>query len=255
MAGPSEAPEFSVNDVLQHVETYGVDLFPILDLPMENVKFQALFSELRDRWPHLYQNMITGGAGFAVAAAIELGGGQKVVIPTFTVNNRGPVFTFPRHLPPNHDVDLGGERPAEVFQEAFDIFLKTFLGRQILRLGVVRELMLGTGHTDCTAWLGERVLEFDSGRLEGAQCTLVYQDDEHNYRIQLAPAQMMQSTPVPATGQVMTRPDQFGLAVSLDVNNRDAHPLTAEEMQAVMARASELWPDSLLNFLNHRRFS
>jgi hypothetical protein len=255
MSGPTDdAPNFSVEDVLEHIETYGVDLFPPIDLSMETVRAQALFGELRDRWPHLYESMTLGTGEFVITAPFRFSGGREVRFPTFSINARGPVFTFPRRLSVvREDVNLHGVEPADVFGEAFGLFLRTFAPRQALKLGLIRQLLLGTGQTDCTPWLGSRVLQFDSGRLAGAQCILVYHDEVYNYRIQMEAARLMAATPVPATGQVVSEPDQFALSVSLDVNNRNAHPLTPEDRQGVIARASELWPNGLLEFLNHRR--
>jgi hypothetical protein len=255
MAGQGDDnPEFSVSDLEEHVEVYGVDLYPTLDLSMETVRAQALFTELRDRWPHLYQSVTMGGADFAITAAFKFGPGKEISVITFNINPRGPVFTFPRRLSVfREEVDLQGSEPAEVFEEAFNLFLKTFPTVKPLRLGLVRRLTFGTGQTDCASWLGKAVLEFDSARLGAAQCLLVYHDEEYNYRVQMETARLVAHNPVPATGGVVAEPDQFALSVNLDVNNREARSLSLEERRQVVARANELWPDGVLEFLNHRR--
>jgi hypothetical protein len=249
-------PNFSEQDVVEHIETYGVDLLPPLELPMETVRAQSFFTELRTRWPTLYQSL-TIGPQFVISTMLEFGNDTKVGFPTVIVNPRGPIFMFPRRM-----AVVRGEEPSnlqdietsEVFIGAFDLFGKTF-PRQALRLGVVRKVVFATGQTDCTAWLGRNVLEFDAGRLEGVQCLLNYQDDDFNYRIQMETAQITQHMAVPALGGqvVPAGPEQFALVVNLDVNNRLAHPLDADELRGVIERANGLWPGGLLQFLNERR--
>jgi hypothetical protein len=251
---PAESPGFSLDDVLEHVESYGVDLLPPLDLSMETARAHAFFAELHGMWPHLFGSVTLGGAEFKISTVFHAQGGRQVGWDTFAINPRGPVFSFPRHLSVlRENVDLRGAEPAEVFEQAFDQFLRTFPGRQALRLGVVRQVVFGTGQTDCTPWLGTRVLQFDAGRLTSAQCALTYCDETYNLRIQMDALQVLTQTHVPVMGQMVTNPSQFGLGVLLDVNNRDIRPLSTEEMRGIVTRAYGLWPRGLLTFLNQRR--
>lgn len=248
-----ESPAFALDDIIDHVETYGVDLFPPLDLSREMTRAQAFFAEVRDLWPHLYANVTMGGADFKISAPFQFRGGKQASTDTLVVNSRGPIFTFPYRMALfGEDVDLRGVEPAQVFEQCLDLFLHTFPGRQVLRVGLVRYVTFGTGQTNCLPWLGSHVLQFDTGRLAAASCTLSYQDETYNIGIQMAPTQQMTFTPVPALGQMMGQPGQYGLQVALDVNNR-ASPLDPEARRALLARARELWPAGLLQFLNQRR--
>jgi hypothetical protein len=251
---PVEAPGFALDDVLEHVETYGVDLLPPLDLSMETARAQAYFAELHSLWPHLFASVLLSSTDFKIATVFHAQGGRQVAWETFAMNPRGPVFSFPRYLSAlRENVDWRGTEPPAVFEQAFDLFLRTFPGRQALRLGLVRQVVFGTGQTDCTPWLGSRVLQFDAARLTSAQCVLTYCDGPYNLRIQMDALQVMTQTLVPVTGQMVTNQSQFGLGVLLDVNNRDLHALSAEERQGVVERANALWPRGLLRFLNQRQ--
>ncbi len=213
-----DSPVFSLDDLLDHSESFGIDLYPPIDLSRESVRAQAFFAELRDRWPHLYGSMTLGSTDFKIGATFPVSGGRQAALDTFTLRQRGPLFVFPH------------------------------------RLGRVRNVIFACGQVNCAAWLGGRVLEFGAGRLASAQCTLVYQDGPLNIGLQLGSVQQLQQTPVPVTGQLVSSPNQFCLAVVLDVNNRDVHPLTLEERQEILTRAGELWPGRLLQFLNRREF-
>jgi hypothetical protein len=248
-----ESPAFALDDVIDHVETFGVDLFPHLDLSRETTRAQGFFAEVRDLWPHLYANVTMGGAEFKISASFQFRGGKQASTDMLVVNARGPIFTFPHRMAlVGEDVDLRGADSAQVFEQCLDLFLRTFPGRQVLRVGVMRYVTFGTSQTNCLPWLGSRVLQFDTGKLAAASCTLMYQDETYNMSIQMQPIQQMTLTPVPALGQVMGQPGQYGLQIAFDVNNRTS-PLSPEEIRALLARARELWPGGLLHFLNQRR--
>jgi hypothetical protein len=254
MSEPAEeSPAFALDDVIDHVETYGVDLFPPLDLSRETTRAQAFFAEVRDLWPHLYESVTMGGAEFKISAPFEFRGKKKASTDTLVVNTRGPIFTFPHRMALfGEDVDLRGADPAQVFEQCLNLFLQTFPGRQLLRVAVVRYVTFGTGQTNCLPWLGKGVLQFDTERLAAASCMLMYQDETYNMSIQMQPIQQMAFTPVPALGQMMGQAGQFGLQVAFNVNN-NVSPLSPEALQALLARARALWPRGLLHFLNQRR--
>ncbi len=257
---PSEAvpvdPVFSLDDLSEHVDNYGVDIFPPIDISKETVRAQAFFLEMRDRWPYLFQSVTVGGAEFRIQTTFQNTSGQQVPAVTFNVTPRGPVFTMPRRLTVlGGDVDLHGVDPSNWFGEAFQVFFNAFPGRQALRVGLVRNLQFATGQTDCTPWLGRAVLAFGNARLAGAQCALGYIDDEFNISIQIAPVQMATFAIVPNAGPSMATQNQYGLAVAFDVNNRAVRQMTVEDAKAVVAKANELWPSRLIHFLNNRSLS
>jgi hypothetical protein len=254
-AQPENEPCFALDDLVEHLETYGVDVFPPIEVSMETTRSQAYFAELRDLWPHIYANMTLGGSDFKISTSFEFSGGKQAQVDTFVLNPRGPVFIFPRRIGLfGEDVDLQGAEPTEVFKRCLDLFLRTFVGRQILRVGMVRSVVLGTGQMNLVPWLGERVLTFGTAGLTGASCVLVYEDENsHNIRIQMQPVQLMKHTPIPAAGAVVSSPSQFGLQIALDVNNKELTPQDADARNAVLETANELWPGKVLQFLNGRR--
>jgi hypothetical protein len=103
------SPLFSLDDLVELVELYGVDLFPPLDLGNETTRAQAFFAELRDHWPHLYANATIGTTEFKISSSFQFGGGKNLSLDTFGVGPRGPTFIFPRRLGVfQEDVDLRG---------------------------------------------------------------------------------------------------------------------------------------------------
>jgi hypothetical protein len=248
-------PVFSLDDLTDHVDNYGVDIFPPIEISKETVRAQSFFLELRDRWPHLFENVTVGGADFRMQTAFQGGGKQQVPFVTFNLNPRGPVFTFPRRLSGlGGDIDLRGD-PENVFKEAFQLFLRTFPGRQALRMGLVRSLVFNTGQTDCTPWLGGAVVQFNTAHLIGAQCVLVYVEDRYNIRIQLDPIQLATVGLVPGAGPTILGQNQFGLSVTLDVNSREVRPITPDDIEAVLRKGNEVWPSRFIQFLNKRSLS
>jgi hypothetical protein len=170
------------------------------------------------------------------------------------LNPRGPVFTFPKQL--RQPIDLRGSISGEVFEQALDMFLQAFPSppaRKVLRIGLVRRLLFGTGKTDCGPWLARNVLDFGTANLTGAQTVLVYKDEGYNVVLTMAGVQVNEQTAVPVMGQVVSTISQNGLAVSLDINNGDVRELDATARHAVVEKATSFWPRELLSFLNQRR--
>jgi hypothetical protein len=248
-------PMFSLDDLSEQIDNYGVDIFPPIEISKETVRAQTFFFEMRESWPYLFQRVTVGGTQFNMEATFQGPDGQEASLPTFNFTPRGPVFTLPRRLSAlGGDVDMRGVNPSEMFEQVFQAFLRTFPGRQALRVGLVRNLVFATGQADCSQWLGRAILEFGGAHLIGAQCVLGYAEDDYNIQIQLSPVQL--ATFTLATGAARLAPqNQFGLSVNLDVNNRAMRPLTIEDARAVLTKANELWPGRLIQLLNDRRLS
>src|SRR6516165_9095134 len=185
-------PVVSEEDVVEHTEIYGVDLLPPFEVPMEMTRATIYFSELKKRWPKIYDNL-TIGQNVGVTATLDFEDGHKIPYPTLTINNRGPIFNFPHRLGifgRKEHANLAGQDTIEVFKEAFALFLNTWTGRQVLRVAIIRNIVFATGKTDCTNWLGRAVLQFDSRNLSAAQCQLVYKDEFFQYMLNIGTAQI-----------------------------------------------------------------
>jgi hypothetical protein len=88
---------------------------------------------------------------------------------------------------------------------------------------------------------------------------LLYTEDKCNIKIDLNPVQLTVASVGPGMIQPTVIPQQrFGLHVTLDVNNKAEQQfsvLTTDDIESVLTRANDIWPDRLIQFLNRRKMS
>jgi hypothetical protein len=229
-------------------------------LTNETHRANNYFAELSKRWPHLFQSLNLNGKNgvFTISTTIQLPGKPQVGFQTFSLLDRGPTFSFPRRLSVvDEEIDQHGFDLDEVFREALALYMGAFPGaphRKVKKIGVVRNVTLQSGKIDCTHWLAYRLLDFGNAELKGANCFLAYVDGEFNVRLNLNPVQMQLATIISGVEQIIEPQQQFGIQVILDVNNKDMaeDSLTELEMENVLRRANEAFPDELMRFLNQR---
>lgn len=243
------------DDIEQHIVKYGLDVFPPLDVREETTRAHELFRELRDKWSAFYQELAFRPESNKLSVRSSyLLKGNRIDFATLEFTPRGPVWAFPIKLPsPLGEVPLASA-PEEVFWSSLSIIKATFPSIDVLRLGVVRELVFSTGDTSSVPFLACRYGTFPGADPRGGETLVSFRDDHCNIRVKVATIEIRQEARLAATQQLMTQQLQYGLQVQFDVNNIDMRAQSDVDLRVTMERASSLWPTDLLEFLNWRGF-
>ncbi len=249
-----EPLSLSVRDVCLHVVKFGIDIYPPPAIRDERTRLNMFYEAARDRWPKLFDRLVASDTEFRISRGFRRKPdveGPTSTGDTFVLTNRGPVFVFPLLLP--EPVGATGLEATYLddFAALRELFFSALPDRKILRLGLVRELVFATGQTPCLGLL-HTAPAFAGASLQGGNVLFHYRDDKCNVRIALAPAEITKSTQLPV-GQRIEQREGYGLQVQLDVNNSDLRrPLEATDIQEVVERATGLWSEPLLEYLNAR---
>ncbi len=247
---------FSEGDLQLHVAKVGLDIFPPIELRSERTRLNMFYEEAVRRWPNLFDGIHATDTEFKIVREFREHPdrhGPKVSLDTFVLTQRGPVFVFPLLLPePVGDTGLGTGYLKQ-FREICELFLRAVPEKKIMRVGLVRELVFGTGATSCVNLLTSEC-SFAGADLMGGKSLVAYRDLRCNIRLEVEPIQVMKATQMPI-GTRVEEPAGYGLRVRLDVNNCEIRPLDDADIDMVLDRATSLWPDALLKYLNERRVS
>ena len=241
----------SKSDLDLHVVTFGVDTYPLVEVPEQQVRLNMFFEEAHNRWPTYFQRLTTGENDFKVSGVFRrqgVEGGPKTNFDTFVMTKRGPVFSLPVQLPEPFGVTGVSENPIEEFQGVRSLFANAVPEVKFMRVGLIRRLVLGTGNEPMTALLTDKAT-FANAQLSGGGAKFRYRDGFCNINVQLEIVELMKETRLPI-GATVTDSAGYGLQVTLDVNNTDIRQLTDPEIETILTRATGLWPDELLSFMN-----
>lgn len=239
------------DDLQLHIIKYGVDCFPPLDVRSEIARAHDLFERLQIEWPKFYQEIVfrPESRAFRILASYSNEKGTARM-PTFELTQRGPVYIFPLQLQPlghlNHDVNLD-----DVFHKSLHLTREVFPETQVLRLGLIRELLFSTGERDVVPYLSSRFGKFPGTTAKGGNVSLSFRDDMCNIRVQLETVEIHTRSETPLK-QVVAEGQEYGLKVVFDVNNIEMRPQQASDIEATLQRAHSLWPEELLKFINWR---
>jgi len=239
----------TLDDLHQHVVRYGLDVFPPIDVRNEITRAHDLFQNLQEQWPDFYQeiNFRPQSSEFRILTTYSLDGGSAKV-PTFSLTNRGPVFRFPLRL---HDLgDLNQDKDLDqILLGSLGLTRKTFPGLQILRIGLVRELVFGTGKTPSIPYISSRVGSFPGATPRGGNLLALFHDSRCNIRVRVQSIEIHRRARTP-TRQVLSDELEYGLQVEFDVNNIEMKPQSDTELETTLQRAHSLWPKGLLEYIN-----
>lgn len=240
----------SEQDIVHHVVTFGIDVYPPVEVGTERTRLNMFYESARERWPHLYETLTVGDTEFRISRHFRKDPqivGPAVLFDTFVLTKRGPVFVFPLTLPPPAGATTLEDRYVELFDEVREAFLSAVPGRSLLRVGLIRELVFATGEAPGTHLLTKQE-SWAGGELYGGERSVRYRDQQCNIRLQLTPIEIRKSTQLPVGTKVEQR-EGYGLRVQLDVNNVEIRPLADADIKTIVDRALGLWPEHLLQYI------
>ena len=248
-----ETLQLSMEDLEQHVVKFGFDIFPPIEISSDRTRLNLFYEEVRERFGELYDQLLASDTEFKISkrfrkdAGIE---GRSLGVETFVLTQRGPVFIFPLLLPEPVLATGLEDNYLEKFQQLQELFFSLLPGRKRMRVGLIRELIFATGDTPCHSMLTDRST-FAGGEIRGGNALFAYRDAKCNVRINFSLVEATKQTQL-LVGTTVSEPAGYGLLVSLDVNNTDIRPLEDADIEDVLTRATSLWPDELLRYLNER---
>lgn len=247
----------SQGDLNQHVVTFGIDVYPPIEIPVERTRLNMFFEEAHARWPEHFVELTASDNEFRISRVFHgtrlISGKAGFPVHVFELTPRGPIVRFPLLLPkPVGKTDLE-TTAGNLFDEIRQLFFGQLPGRKILRVGLVRDAIFETGKERCDSFLGA-MNDFAGAELQGGSCRYSYRDSLCNIHLQFNPVQAVSVTQLPIGGAV-SEPEGFGLHVQLDVNNADLKTLSEPEIAQVIERANSLWPNNVLEFIKGREAS
>ncbi|MCP4251282.1 MAG: hypothetical protein GY778_29955 [bacterium] len=240
-------------DIDQHIVIYGMDVYPPIDLSAERTRLNMFYEEATRRWPMLYDGLTASSSEFKISAKFR----QHVVpnapstqMDTFSIVPRGPVFRFPLQFPDPIGATELHDQHRDRFNEISKLFFDAVPDKQVMKIGLVRDILFATGQVRCEELLEHRAT-FAEAKLAGVKHSLLYADSHCNHRIESEAVATHQTHRLPLGAEVRKQTG-YGLHVTVDVNNRQVRPLSSTEQEEVLDRADSIWPDKVLEFLNER---
>jgi len=241
----------SLSDVQQHVVGFGLDVHPPIEMRSERTRLNLFFEDAREKFPELYEQLTSGEVNCRISKPFRKNPqmhGPAVVLETFVLTPRGPVFSFPISLPePIGDTGLS-ENVCESFNQIRKMLWSAVPGHTILRVGLIRDVVFATGDTQYQG-LVSRQPEWCGAGLVGGQRLFHYRDPKCNIRLECSPGRLHKTTQLPV-GAKIDEPAGYALKVRLDVNNHEIRALQDADIDEVIERALGFWPDELLKYLS-----
>ena len=149
MAGLS----LSTSDIVHHVVTFGIDVYPPIEVSKERTRLNMFYEAACEQWPEIYEKLTVGDTEFRMSKNFRRDpriAGSSVLFDTFVLTNRGPVFVFPLVLPPPAEATGLDDKYVDWFNDVRKVLLDNVPGRNLLRVGLVRELIFTTGDQQAT---------------------------------------------------------------------------------------------------------
>jgi len=240
----------SLNDVMSHVATIGLDVFPPIEMKDERTRLNMFFEDARERWPDLYERLTTGELEFRVSRPFRKDPqvqGPTIPVDTFVLTPRGPVFVFPLRLPDPIGITGLESRFREVFTDVCKSLWARLPGHKIVRVGLLRDVIFSTGMTDCAFLMSKRSSWLEA-KLVGGHRLIHYRDAKCNIQLKFSPVTIGKVTQLPV-GAKFEQSVGSGLQVTLDVNNTQVRELQETDIDDILDRAGRFWPDELLEYL------
>jgi len=242
---------FDKEHISQHVVKYGVDIRPAIGLKQDKTKLQEYCNWLIEQLPEVFETLLVGPKQLRVQKNFLLPNTKRVEMPTFILTNRGPVFTFPERIYIDEVQDLDVPEKDKIFRKALDELRSQFVGRRIMRVGVIHEFVFDTGEINSVEIIASNLKnDVWRERIKNLSIRLETPREGKNINLEIRPTQLRRVGR--GGGNVHSQNIGFGIIVNVDINNQQIKDdLTRAEVRDIVTFANDYVPEELIRFLNN----
>lgn len=242
---------FDKEHISQHVVKYGVDIRPTIVLKQDKTKLQEYCNWLIEQFPQVFETLLVGPKQLRVQKNFLLPNTKRVEMPTFVLTHRGPVFTFPERIYIDEAQDLDVPEKDKIFRKALDELRIKFVGRRIMRVGVVHEFVFDTGEINSVEIIASNLKnDVWRERIKNLSIRLETPKEGKNINVEIRPTQLRRVGR--GGGNVPAQNMGFGIIVNVDINNQQIKDdLTKAEVRDIVTFANDYVPEELIRFLNN----
>ena len=242
---------FDKEHISQHVVKYGVDIRPTIVLKQDKTKLQEYCNQLIEQFPEVFETLLVGPKQLRVQKSFLLPNTKRVEMPTFVLTHRGPVFTFPEriYIDEVQDLDVAGKD--KIFRKALDELRIKFVGRRIMRVGVIHEFVFDTGEINSVEIIASNLKnDVWKERIKNLSIRLETPREGKNINLEIRPTQLRRVGR--GGGNARSQNIGFGIIVNVDINNQEIKDdLTKAEVRDIVTFANDYVPEELIKFLNN----
>ena len=242
---------FDKEHISQHVVKYGVDIRPTIVLKQDKTKLQEYCNQLIEQFPEVFETLLVGPKQLRVQKNFLLPNTKRVEMPTFVLTHRGPVFTFPERIYIDEAQDLDVPEKDKIFRKALDELRSQFVGRRIMRVGVIHEFVFDTGEINSVEIIASNLKNgVWRERIRNLSIRLETPKEGKNINLEIRPTQLRRVGR--GGGNVRSQNIGFGIIVNVDINNQQIKDdLTKAEVRDIVTFANDYVPEELIKFLNN----
>jgi len=242
---------FDKEFISQHVVKYGVDIRPGIGLKQDKTKLQEYCNWLIEQFPEVFETLLVGPKQLRVQKNFLLPNTKRVEMPTFVLTNRGPVFTFPERIYIDEVQDLDVPQKDKIFRKALDELRSQFVGRRIMRVGVIHEFVFDTGEINSVEIIASNLKnDVWRERIKNLSIRLETPKEGKNINLEIRPTQLRRVGR--GDGNARSQNIGFGIIVNVDINNQQIKDdLTRAEVRDIVTFANDYVPEELIKFLNN----
>jgi len=242
---------FDKEFISQHVVKYGVDIRPGIGLKQDKTKLQEYCNWLIEQFPEVFETLLVGPKQLRVQKNFLLPNTKRVEMPTFVLTNRGPVFTFPERIYIDEVQDLDVPQKDKIFRKALDELRSQFVGRRIMRVGVIHEFVFDTGEINSVEIIASNLKnDVWRERIKNLSIRLETPKEGKNINLEIRPTQLRRVGR--GGGNARSQNIGFGIIVNVDINNQQIKDdLTRAEVRDIVTFANDYVPEELIKFLNN----
>lgn len=242
---------FDKKIISQHIVKYGVDVRPTLVLKSEIKKLTSYCQWLTDTFPEVFETVLSGPKKLLIQKVFSTSQNTQIELPTFSLVNRGPVYSFPIRIPFVDIEDFDLPDKDRIFSKSLKKLRSIFADRRIPRVGVVNEIVFDCGNTDSVEILSDALSK--SRWKKGVSNIKIHVEnprESNNVNIDISPvrAQRLNQSASGTTFQNVG----FGISVKIDINNQDmTGNLTETEIMGILGFSESYLNEEFYQFLNN----